>query len=145
MFALAAVLSASTPALAQLPGKGPHGEKAAEKAAEKAENKADKAEEQAREARRAARRVERAAKAKEEKVALRAKVTAALKGRAMTPALREALRIHARRLARLDRVRVLADEAKDAEVVARVDKLIAKETARHDKWLERYDAKADGK
>ena len=51
------------------------------------------------------------------------------------PALREELRRHARRLARLARVRELADAAKDADTVTRADKLIEREQERHERWM----------
>lgn len=50
-------------------------------------------------------------------------------------ALREELRRHARRMARLARVREVADGAKDGDSVARADKLIEREQGRHDRWM----------
>jgi len=54
------------------------------------------------------------------------------------PALREELRRHARRLARLARVRELADTAKDADTVTRADKLIDREQERHARWMGKH-------
>jgi len=51
------------------------------------------------------------------------------------PAVRAELKVHAWRMARLDRVRELAAAEDKTDVVARVDKLIAKEQARHDKHM----------
>jgi hypothetical protein len=86
----------------------------------------------------------RKAKAKDHRAEIKKKVEAALKGKPMVAAMKEELQRHARRLARLDRAKSVADEAKDADTVGRVDKLIAKENARHDKWIAGYDAKAAG-
>ena len=121
-------------------------DKAADKA-EKAEDKADKVEaaaaEKLQQAKHASKRAERTTKSKAEKAALRAKVVAALKGHPMTQAMTEEVKNHARRLARLERVKDLAEDAKDTDAAARVDKLIAKENARHEAWMTKYDAKAD--
>ena len=83
--------------------------------------------------------------AKDEKASLRAKVQAALKGQPMTQALREEIKHHARRLARLDRVKAIAEDERDEVAVARATKLIAKENARHDKWMANFDAKSGDK
>lgn len=56
-----------------------------------------------------------------------------LKVATVPPPLRAELRNHARRISRLQRVRVLA--ANDAAVVARVDALIAKENTHHDRRI----------
>jgi hypothetical protein len=45
---------------------------------------------------------------------------------------------HTQRLARLDRIRSLADEDGRDPVVDRVDELIDKENARHAKWMSVY-------
>jgi hypothetical protein len=45
---------------------------------------------------------------------------------------------HARRLARLERAREVADASGKDDLVARIDKLIEKENARHEKWLEHH-------
>jgi hypothetical protein len=75
--------------------------------------------------------------------AARAKVAAALRGQPMNEAMQQELNRHARRLARLERIKALAIEAKDAAVVERVTKLIDKENARHDKFTARGDDKDD--
>ena len=55
---------------------------------------------------------------------------------ATRPPVKAELTLHARRMARLNRMRVLAQaEGKDA-LVARIDKLIVKETARHDRRMQ---------
>jgi hypothetical protein len=52
------------------------------------------------------------------------------------PAVRTQLELHARRLARLTRMRALASEASKAELVKKLDALLAKENALHDKRME---------
>lgn len=104
---------------------GPEDDKAKEERAAKAKAKME----------------ERKAKAKDNRAEIKKKVEAALKGQPMANAMKEELKRHARRLARLDRARDVADEAKDTDTVARIDKLIAKENERHDKWIAKYDAK----
>ena len=69
---------------------------------------------------------------------------AALKGKAMHPSLKEELKRHARRLARLDRVEAIAKDSKDDDSLARVKKLIEKENARHDKWMSGFDPEKGG-
>jgi hypothetical protein len=55
--------------------------------------------------------------------------------RDVPPAVREELRRHAQRIARLQRIRIVATEQNDRDSVARVDKLVARENARHEKRL----------
>ena len=117
----------------------------AEKAENRAEKAADHADDKAREAKHAARHAERVSRVKAEREELRTKIKAALKGRAFTPAMKEQLTRHARRIARLDRVKELAAAANDTEATARVDKLIARENARQEKWLSNAAAKTDDK
>jgi hypothetical protein len=71
------------------------------------------------------------------------KIAAALHGQPMTEAMHQELKRHARRLARLERIKALALEAKDTAVVERVNKLIDKENARHDKFTTHADEKDD--
>lgn len=47
------------------------------------------------------------------------------------PAVKEELKVHSRRMARLTRARAVADEAGKKELVARIDKLVEKERTRH--------------
>lgn len=84
---------------------------------------------------------EHKAKVKEVRAEIKKKVEEKLKGQPMVSAMKEELKRHARRISRLERAKDLAQEANDAETVARVDKLIEKENARHDKWLVGFDAK----
>jgi hypothetical protein len=59
------------------------------------------------------------------------------------PDMRDALRHHARRLSRLQRIRVLAQAQRDGAAVERTDRLIAREQARHQKQLRaHWDAPA---
>lgn len=60
------------------------------------------------------------------------------------PVVKTELTLHARRMAKLNRIRVLAKaDGKDA-LVTRVDGLITKEKARHDKRVAALKAKKDG-
>jgi hypothetical protein len=88
---------------------------------------------------------ERATRQRAQRDAERAKVTAALKGQAMTDGMKQELRRHAQRIARLQRIKELAANDKDDATTGRVDKLVEKENARHDKWMTNFDAKADTK
>ena len=87
----------------------------------------------------------RKAKAKDVRAEVKKKVEAALKGKPMANAMKEEIKRHARRIARLERAKSVAGEANDTDTVGRVDKLIEKENARHDKWLAGFDAKAGAK
>jgi len=60
------------------------------------------------------------------------------------PAARQALKVHARRMARLHRVRFVATHVEDEEAVKRVDELIKKEKARHQAHMETLRAKKGG-
>jgi hypothetical protein len=72
---------------------------------------------------------------KERRAARLAKIKQKWGGLVTHPAVRAELKVHAWRMARLDRVRELAAAEDKTDVVARVDKLIAKEEARHDKHM----------
>ncbi len=122
----AASAGASAAASAAAPPGGPEDEKAKEAAMAKRKEWKET----------------RKAKAKEVRAEVKKKVEAALKGKPMATAMREELQRHARRLARLDRAKSVATDAKDTDTATRVDKLIEKENARHDKWMAGYDAKA---
>jgi hypothetical protein len=62
------------------------------------------------------------------------------KPQSLAPNVREELRRHAQRVARLQRIRKLASEKPDAAVVARADKLLELENARHQKKLQLFMA-----
>lgn len=49
-------------------------------------------------------------------------------------AVRVELQQHARRVAKLRRIRVIAAQADDIETVIRVDRVLARETLRHERW-----------
>lgn len=82
------------------------------------------------------------AKAKEHRAEIKKKVEEKLKGQAMVAPLKEELKRHARRISRLERAKDVAQEANDADTVSRIDKLVAKENDRHDKWMASFDVKA---
>jgi hypothetical protein len=50
-------------------------------------------------------------------------------------AIRQELRRHAERVAKIERIQSLAKDAKDTDAVNRSAKLLEKENARHDKWM----------
>jgi hypothetical protein len=118
-------------------------DKAAEKIEEKAGEVADKAEKIGDNAARKMAQIK--ANAKAERDALKVKVKAALKGQPMSEAMKQELKRHARRVARIERAKAVAQDEKDDASVARADKLLEKEKARHDKWMVSFDAKADVK
>lgn len=80
------------------------------------------------------------AKAKEDRDALKAKLGKKLAGKPAPAALKEELKRHARRLARLERIEALAKDEKDEDAEARVKKLIDKENARHDKFMAKLES-----
>lgn len=82
---------------------------------------------------------ERAARIAKEHGEQKAKLSTMLKG-PMDSAVKEELRRHAERVARLERIKSLAADAKDADATDRATKLTAKENARHDKWMEKHAA-----
>jgi len=84
---------------------------------------------------------ERLQRRKAEEDSERAKIMAATKGQPMTEALRQEMTRHARRLARLERIKMVATEAKDNATVLRATKLIAMENARHDKFTTNAEGK----
>lgn len=61
----------------------------------------------------------------------------------MTEALRQELRRHAERSARLERIKAVAEAEDDKDTLERVTKLIAKENERHDRWMSRGGEASD--
>jgi uncharacterized low-complexity protein len=82
-------------------------------------------------------------KAKEEREALKAKLGKTLKGKPAPVALKEELKRHARRIARLERIAAIAKDEKDDAVAGRVTKLVEKENARSAKWMAKFEADFD--
>jgi len=168
---IAIALAVASPALADQPGKpaqpapaakaeakaekaGDKAKEGAEKAGDKAKDAGDKAKdagdkakdkaEGAKDEAKAEVKADKEAtkkKAKDDRDALKGKVQKALKGKAMHPSLKEELK---RRLARLERVEALAKDSKDDDAADRVKKLIAKENARHEKWMSNFDPEKGG-
>lgn len=122
-----------TPAAQRAADKPASGDKAA--AGGMADTKAKPADPAAKEA-------DRAARLKTEREAERQQLRAALKG-PMTDALKQDLRHHAERVAKLERIRALALEAKDTATAERASKLLEKENARYEKWVNGLGAKTD--
>ncbi len=56
------------------------------------------------------------------------------------PAARNELRVHAWRMARLARMRELAENEGKVKLVAKIDSLVEKERDRHDKKMDQIDA-----
>ena len=48
-------------------------------------------------------------------------------------------------MARITRIKEVAQTEKDDDSVGRADKLLKKEQERHDKWMSTYDEKGDAK
>ncbi len=127
-------------------GKATGAEKAADKAAGKAEKAADKAADKADKASDKAKdgkdaldtkpktAEDRAARKAKEHDAQREKLTASWKG-TVSDALRQELRRHAERVARLERIKAVAETEKDKDSVEKATKLLTKENERHDKWM----------
>jgi hypothetical protein len=80
---------------------------------------------------------ERAARKLKEQDREREKLKAILKA-PMDDATRQELRHHAERIARLERIRAVAQQEKDTATVDKVTALIAKENDRSDKWLAKH-------
>ena len=156
---VAAATLLSTGAWAQTPHATPPGkaagekaEKAAEKAGEKAEKAGEKAEKAGDKAAKAAKdskenieqskhktAEDRATRKAKEHDAQREKLAATWKG-PVNDSLRHELRRHAERLARLERIKEVAETEKDKDSAEKADKLIAKEKDRHDKWVSKNAA-----
>jgi hypothetical protein len=115
-------------------------DKAADKASDKAKDLKDKAGEKADSVKDGADRTARKAKQHDEQ---KAKLRTMLKG-PMDEATKQELRRHAERLARIDRIKTLADGAKDNDSAERAAKLTTKENARHDKWMEKHVSTSTG-
>lgn len=89
-------------------------------------------------------RAARIARAKVQREVELTRVKKAMAGRPMDDGLREELKMHARRVARLERVRAVAKEAKDDASAERAAKLLDTEAARHEAFLASFEAKAKG-
>jgi hypothetical protein len=122
---------AGTPAAAKADDKKADDKKADDKKADKADDKKgdDKG-------KMGSDHASRVAKQHEDQ---KAQLHSMLKGPMDAP-VKEELRRHAERLARLDRIKAVATEAKDTDAVDRATKLTVKENARHDKWMEKHVA-----
>jgi hypothetical protein len=116
-------------------------EKKAEKAEDKAEKKADKAADKAEDKAKGAAEAggDRAAKKAKEHEALKEKLKGKLKG-PMDDSVKQELRRHAERLAKLERIKAVATTEKDAANADKATALITKENARHDKWMDKHVA-----
>lgn len=117
---------------------GDKGANAADKAGEKAADKADKADKADEKAGEKGKSVEeRASRKAKQHDEQREKLKSMLKG-PMDEALKQELRRHAERLARLERVKAVAQTEKDTGTVEKATTLIGKENERHDKWMNKH-------
>ena len=127
------------------PGKATAADKPADKAGDKAadakdkiKDKADKAADKAKDAVEPAKTADdRAARKAKEHDAQRDKLRGMLKA-PMSDALKQELRRHAERVARLERIKSVAQTEKDNDTVEKATKLLAKENDRHDKWVTKH-------
>ena len=79
------------------------------------------------------------------KKARQLRVYAKWRGLVTVPAAKTELRRHARRMAWLNRMKELAEEGEKEKLLARIDKLIEKETERHETRLDKLKADNPGK
>jgi hypothetical protein len=141
LFAAATLLATGAYAGDSSPqGKANGAEKAAEKADKKAEKAEDKADKKAEKAEDKAKAIEdRALRKQKEHTELREKLKGALKA-PMDAATKQELRRHAEILARLERVKSLAQADKDSAIVDKATALVTKENARHDTWMSKHSS-----
>jgi hypothetical protein len=114
-------------------------DKAADKKAEKADDKAEKKADKADDKGKSAEGGDRAAKKAKEHEALKEKLKGKLKG-PMDESVKQELRRHAERLAKLERIKAVAMTEKDTANADKAGTLITKENARHDKWMDKHVA-----
>lgn len=144
---VAAAMLLTTQAQAEPPAAkadkaGEKAEKAADKAADKVEKAADKAEKAIDKAADKARSAEdRATRKAREHDAQREKLKGMLKG-PVDDGLKQELRRHAERVARLERIKAVAQTEKDTASAEKASTLIGKENDRHDKWMTKHASAA---
>ena len=90
----------------------------------------------------AAKEADRAIRLKAQQDAERQQLRTALRA-PMTDVQKQDLRLHAERVAKLERIRSLALDAKDSATADRATKLLDKESARYEKWLNGLSTKTD--
>jgi hypothetical protein len=90
----------------------------------------------------AAKEADRAVRVKAQQDSERQQLRTALRA-PMTDAQKQDLRLHAERVAKLERIKSLAADAKDAATVDRATKLLDQESTRYEKWLNGLSTKAD--
>jgi hypothetical protein len=81
------------------------------------------------------RKAKRDERARDRRKALRKTMRRWLRGGPITESVRAGLQEHARRIARLLRLEEIAATRNDYDLVMRIEKLVARENSRHDKWL----------
>ncbi len=75
------------------------------------------------------------------RAALRRIMRRRLRGIAIAPEVTVEMKRHARRLARLRRIRFIAAKAKDYDTVAKTDRLLARQQSQHNQWWRAYTRK----
>lgn len=141
---LAAVTLFAATANAQSPNASPNAKGPAAANPKGEEKKADKADDKKvddKKADKADKVTDRAAKKAKQHEEQKAHLATLLKT-APDEALKQELRRHAERIARLDRIKVVAGEAKDNDSAEKANKLLAKENERHEKWMSKHVAGA---
>ncbi|MBI4952207.1 MAG: hypothetical protein HY908_09245 [Myxococcales bacterium] len=88
------------------------------------------------------RREKRTERRQERRAELRTRVREILGDRPLTPAIVGELRTHARRVARLERLREIAAEQEREALVTQLDELLRAERERHEQWMARAKERA---
>ncbi len=133
------------PAVMAQPGKGKGEEKREEKKEKREERREDRQDK--REDRREDRqegREERREKRQERRKDRRKELKDKWGDLVKRPEVRNELGKHARRMARLNRLLVVADEANKPDAKKKIEELIAKEKARHEKRMAKWNEKKAG-
>jgi hypothetical protein len=146
--AFAAVMLLATGAAAQSPNAAPQAkgnadkkeEKKGDKPEDKAKGGADKTDDKDKDK---AKGGDRETRKNAEHAAQKAKLATMLKS-PPDDALRQELRRHAERTARLERIKSLATESKDKDIIEKATKLLEKENARHEKWMGKVSSGSTG-
>ncbi|HHH11326.1 MAG TPA: hypothetical protein ENK23_04550 [Sorangium sp.] len=71
---------------------------------------------------------------KDRRQALRRRLFKRLEGKPLNASMKDELRVHAQRMARLQRIRYVAAKQGDYDTIQTVDVLIGKENSRHEAW-----------
>ncbi|MGC4095371.1 MAG: hypothetical protein QM756_47085 [Polyangiaceae bacterium] len=83
---------------------------------------------------------ERSERARDHRLHERERMRHMFRGGPPPQGLADEMKRHAHRVARIERARQVAEQAKDTEGVARAEKLLTKENERHERWLSKQTA-----